>query len=110
MSRHYYIGKSNSEVIPAYSRINATEHYAWCLNSAINALEHATTNADKLLILGKFRDDMNSSPAAKIMFAEYSGLFTYILLSNTSLSNEYIIDCLAGLPVGKQLNYISYIE
>jgi hypothetical protein len=109
MQMQFLIGMNDREIHPQRSKDDTCSHYAWCLEQLIAGLDEANKDeANRRSLLAQFETNMNLSPGTSKMLDEVATLFASLMKMNPLPSNEYIINCLMGLPVGDERFYIHY--
>ncbi|VEG90936.1 hypothetical protein [Legionella spiritensis] len=84
---------------------SVAEHYAWCLSQLDTKLNAAKSMAEKCQALRDFGENMRCNNDTKVLFEHMENQF-YTMLDNPTLDNEYIVNCLAGVPIDN--NYLNF--
>lgn len=109
MAYHFYINDS-IEIEPYYSEQDPIHHFAWCLEMVLREIESASIAQEKMEALQHFRSNLRKCFPLEKNFEEFELQFEDLLSHCTALSEDEIMECLTGIPVGKQGYYLSYLE
>lgn len=100
----FFLGLSERELITRQGGSMA-EHYAWCLSQLDEQLNAAKTTDEKRQVLFDFKNNMQNNNQTKILFNHMENQF-YKILNDLPSDNEYIFNCLAGMPIDN--DYLNY--
>jgi hypothetical protein len=108
MQFQFFIGKNDDKIVPRHSLDNTAAHYAWCFEKLLIGLENANSESSKVKVLDRFEENMKLSPGTEKMFTEVDTLFASLIRTIPLPDNNYIINCLKGLPVEDSRSYMRY--